>query len=283
LTISQFARIANLHSDYVAKALRDFERCGLIGFFGYTSIPGHGKTPKVYFLKRKGWELLCSECDVIGEFSEVSREVTWTPQMYHRLKIIDILIAVEIALRMRPHLVMVNVFVEYRMVKRGGVMVRQTTDFVSSDAVSENKLVPDAVFVLENVETKKRRLFFLEVDMGTERIVSHYTRDNRATIKHKFSQYDRYLQSKRYAQAYWPYGEFDFFIMLFVTVGDERVENIRRELSNLPSMFAPYFRLSTFENAMGDFFGPIWKSRVISDTNVHGLMQIQAQENASKR
>ncbi len=54
--------------------------------------------------------------------------------MYHRLKIIDMLIALELALRRRPHLSMINVFVEYRMVKRGGVMVRETTDFFDTEA-----------------------------------------------------------------------------------------------------------------------------------------------------
>jgi len=63
LTIGQFATITNLHVDYVAKVLRDYQRWGLVGYFGFTSIPGHGKTPKIYFLKRKGWEVLCIECD----------------------------------------------------------------------------------------------------------------------------------------------------------------------------------------------------------------------------
>jgi hypothetical protein len=282
LTISQFGRIAGFQRYHTAEVLRDLERWGMIGYFGYTGIPGHGRTPKVYFVKRKGFELLRFETTLIDEtahFSEVNKGSTWTVLMAHRLKIIDMLLAVEIALRIRPHVRMVNVFVEYRMVKRGGVMVRETTDFVDDEAVSENKLVPDAAFILENFETNKRRLFFLEVDMGTERIVSPMTWDTRATIKHKFCQYDRYLQSKRYQQTYQAYGQFDFFIMLFLTIGAERVDNIRQELSSLPGVFAPYYRITTFEKAMGDFLGPIWNSRVNSDTNIHGLVQTQAREN----
>ena len=44
LTISQFAAIANLTVHHVAEVLRDLERWRLIGYFGFTSIPGHGKT-----------------------------------------------------------------------------------------------------------------------------------------------------------------------------------------------------------------------------------------------
>jgi hypothetical protein len=242
-------------------------------FFGYTNIPGHGRTPKVYFIRRKGWEVLCNECDQISEFSEVNKEVTWTPQMYHRLKIIDLLIALELSLRTRPHLVMVNVFVEYRMVKRGGVMGRETTDFVDTEQVSENKLVPDAVFILENVVLQKRRLFFIEMDMGSERIVTNSIRDKRETVRHKFSQYDRYLHSKRYSQTYAAYGEFGFFIMLFVTLSAERLENIRREISDIPAELAAYYRFTTFDEAMGDFLGPVWKSRLISDTTEYSLVR----------
>ncbi len=78
LTISQFARITNFHADHAAKVLRDFERWRLVGYLGFTAIPGHGKTPKVYFMEQKSWELLCAECDVVGEFSEVSMEVNTT-------------------------------------------------------------------------------------------------------------------------------------------------------------------------------------------------------------
>jgi hypothetical protein len=276
LTISQFARIANLTTHHVAEVLRDLEKGGLIGFFGYTSIPGQGKTPKVYFLRRKGWELLQSEVDdweISGAFMEVHTETTWTPQMYHRLRIIDCLVALEIALRTRPHLQMVKVFVEYRMVKRGGVMVRETTDFVADEQMSANKLVPDAVYILENSETQKRAIFFVEADMGTEQLTSRIPRDARSTIHYKLTQYDRYLKSGRYRRTYGEYGEFRFFTMLFVTTTEARVENIRQEVYNLPADLGTYYRFTTYEKAVRDFLGQIWKSRAKSDTTVYSLVR----------
>src|SRR3954470_22454562 len=109
LTIEQFARMAGFSRYHSAEVLRDLERWGYVGYFGYIGIPGHGKTPKVYYLKRKGWELLCAESNFdIPEFIEVHKETTWTPQMYHRLRIIDLLLSAEIAIRNRPHLLMVK-------------------------------------------------------------------------------------------------------------------------------------------------------------------------------
>src|SRR5512132_2211763 len=94
------------------------------------------------------------------------------------------------------------------------------------------------------------------MDMGTERVVSQITRDKRISLFHKLSQYDRYLQSLRYRQTYAAFGDFRFFTLLFVTIGEQRIENIRREMERLPREFSDYYRLTTYERAMGDFSVP---------------------------
>ena len=81
--------------------------------------------------------------------------------------------------------------------KRGETVTNETADYVDKEETSENRIVPDAAFILENIETKKRALFFVEMDMATERIVSHVTRDSRVSLHYKISQYDRYLKSLR--------------------------------------------------------------------------------------
>ena len=54
LTIGQFARVADLKKSTASSQLLMLERYGLLGHFGNTGLVGHGKTPKVYFLTRKG-------------------------------------------------------------------------------------------------------------------------------------------------------------------------------------------------------------------------------------
>jgi len=122
-------------------------------------------------------------------------------------------------------------------------------------------------------ETTDRALFFVEMDMATERIVSYITRDSRITLHHKIWQYDRYLRNMRYRETYAAYGEFRYFTLLFVTLSGERVENIRQEMNDLPADLAPYYRFSTYEQAMGDFLGKIWKSRLLSDTQIYPLVR----------
>jgi hypothetical protein len=275
LTIAQFGRVAGFSFDHAAVVLRGLERWGLIGWFGFVGIPGQGKAPKVYFLRRKGFDILCSEshlfADITDAFSDV--QATWTPHMYHRLRIIDLLIAAEIAIRNRPHLRMVKVFVEYRMRKRGTSPARETTDFVDSEETSETKLVPDAVFIMENIETGRRAIFFVEMDMGSERIISRLHRDQKITLHYKLSQYDRYLKSLRYSKTYGEYGEFRSFILLFVTLSLERMGNIPRHVQDLPVELSAYYRFTTFDEAMGDLFGPIWKSRSVADGKLYSLVR----------
>jgi hypothetical protein len=275
LTIAQFARIAGFSVYHSAEVLRGLDRWGLVGWFGFVGMPGQGKAPKVYYLRRKGFDILCSEARVFADqmepFSDV--QATWTPHMYHRLRIIDVLISAEIAIRKRPHLAMVKVFVEYRMRRRGTSPARETTDFVDSEETSENKLVPDAAFIMENIETGKRALFFVEMDMVSERIVSHIPRDQKITLHYKLAQYDRYLKSLRYSETYGEYGQFRSFILLFVTMSSERMGNILRHVHDLPVELSPYYRFTTFEDAMGDLFGQIWKSRSVADGQRYSLVR----------
>jgi hypothetical protein len=278
LTITQFARASGLTSAvHAGEVLRALELHGLLGHFGHVRIPGHGKTPKAYYLKRRGWELLRRESDIpdelIGSFVEAHLEASWSPQMYHRLRLIDLIIALEIGVRSRPHLNLVRTLVEYRRTKKAGRIARETTDFVASDETPENRIIPDAAFVLENVETGKRGLFFLEMDMATERIVTQISHDRRITLRYKLEQYDRYLTGGRFAQTYASLGEFRHFTLLFVTYGEERIDNIRRAMADLPAELHAFYRFNTFETAHADFFAAQWKSRAPGDDSRYGLIR----------
>src|SRR4051794_27407842 len=135
--------------------------------------------------------------------------------MYHRLKTIDLLLSAELSLCRRPHMTLAKTFLSYRMRRKGSISSRETTDYVGVEETSENKLVPDAAFILENVDTSKRGLFFIEMDMATEQIATNLPRLQRGTLKHKLSQYDKYLRSFRYTQTYANFGEFRSFLLLF--------------------------------------------------------------------
>lgn len=115
LTIDQFARAAGLKRSGASDQLRQLERHGVLGHFGNVGIRGYGKTPKVYFLKRKGYELLLRESDIppemIGSFKEANVDTRWSPQMYHRLHTVDLLVATEVSVRHRENLNLTKTFI----------------------------------------------------------------------------------------------------------------------------------------------------------------------------
>jgi hypothetical protein len=83
LTIGQFARAAGLNRSTAADQLLHLERHGLLNHFGNTGLAGHGKTPKVCCLTRKGWALLQRESDIppelLGTYREVKVTAQWSP------------------------------------------------------------------------------------------------------------------------------------------------------------------------------------------------------------
>jgi DNA-binding PadR family transcriptional regulator len=155
LTIAQFGRAAGLKPSFSAELLRSLEAREFLGYFGNVGMQGRGKTPKVYYLTRKGYELLRRESDIpdelLGTFKETFIEAKWSPQTYHRLYLIDLLLALEAAVRAREHLSLTRTWLEYRRIKHLGRTIRETTDFVAAEATPENRIIPDAAFVLENL------------------------------------------------------------------------------------------------------------------------------------
>ena len=44
------------------------------------------------------------------------------------------------------------------------------------------------------------------------------------------------------------------------------------EVKPLPPELHAYYRFTTFEQAMGDFLGPVWKSRLLTDPALYPLV-----------
>src|SRR5215210_8037893 len=144
LTIEQYARAAGVKREAASERLREMERHGFLGHFGNVGVRGYGKTPKAYFLTRKGYQLLTQETDIPAELFEPHKQThvaaRWSPKMYHRLRTIDLMIAAEVAIRERPNLSMVRTFTEYRKVRRGQRVSCETSDFVDASETSEHRI-----------------------------------------------------------------------------------------------------------------------------------------------
>ncbi|MGR3837892.1 MAG: replication-relaxation family protein [Cognatishimia sp.] len=249
----------------------------MLSSFGNVGIRGYGKTPKVYFLTKGGHRLLAETQEDMGIEPGPHRPVNvttrWSPMMYHRLATIDVMMALERDGQALREYHIPKTFVEYRREKIEGRLQRETTDYVANRQIPENRIVPDAGFVLEHTATEKRALFLVEVDCGTESLTATQGAREAQTIAHKINQYDRYLVSKRATERYQAWGDFSGFTLLIITTSEKRLHNMRDATRSTNSGFYRFYRLSVLDTVVEDFFHDGWYSRDTTDHETYKLMR----------
>lgn len=275
LTVSQVATQCGANHKSTSAMLLRLERQKYLGSFGNIGIRGYGKTPKVYFLTKRGYSVVAEELDAQGRSPSPYRQVNlnsrWSPLMYHRLATLDVLSYIERDCRALQGYELLGTLVEYRREKVGKQWRKETTDVVSNDAGAP-KIVPDAGFALQNTATGQRALFLIEVDQGTTRIETNQT-GNVASFTCKLEHYDRYLASGRVRKRYPNLGDFTGFRLLTVTTSNTRIANMRQAAARLALNFHQYYRFSTFDAVREHMFHSDWLNRDYQDQTTYSLIK----------
>lgn len=270
LTVEQLAFIASCS---VSTARATFNDLGAyVDSFGNVGLIGKGKAPKVYHITQKGYEALKRDGEIplklIGKFRRSKGASKWSAKMFHRIQTVDVMLSVEKSIAKYGRLDVVKTFIEYRREQVDGVYTPETTDKLGA-----YNITPDGAFILEN-EDDEKFLFFVEVDRGTERITTKIAGMKSYTLKSKLSKYDEYLNSGLFAKKYKKYGEFNYFTLLFITTSDERVDNIKKSASDLPSELHDYYYFSTFKKInSNNLFSKIWQNRNPDNLSNHELIK----------
>ncbi|WP_411890788.1 replication-relaxation family protein [Yoonia sp. SDW83-1] len=278
LSVKQVATIVGVAEKSASEMLLRLQRHHLLGSFGNAGMYGSGKTPKVYFLTRTGHRLLSEECEADGAaikpFSQVKMNTKWTPLMFHRMATLDVMSYVERDCAALSDYRLVGTLVEYRREKTGGGKQRcETTDYVATPLVSENKIVPDAGFAIEHVASGKRALFLIEVDRGTTPLTSNQPEEDVKPFIAKLAQYDRYLASGRVRDRFAHLGSFAGFHLLVITTGGSRVANMRAAAVLLSPAFHHLYRFSTLDAVSHNVLHDGWLSRDHADNTTYKLIK----------
>ncbi len=266
LSIKQAIKCTDLnrHRDSISRRLLLMQRASLIDSFGNIRY-GFTKAPKIYYIMQKGFDLLLENripSEMLGKF-KLRNKTKWSPVFEHRLNVVDIFLSLEIALKKREELELVKLFMDYNRLENGQC---ETTDFINSERVPENKIVPDGAFIIKSHNTGNTALFFVEMDKGTETILSRLTPNDRTnTLYNRLNKYDKYLQGGNFSDKYSEWGEFAVFRLLFITDKPARVNNIREKTSTLPEDLHQFYFFNNLENVKEDFLNETWKSRDIED------------------
>ena len=277
LTVKQVATICGLRPKSASEMLLRLERQKLLRFFGNTGIRGYGKTPKVYYLTKRGHALLAEEREAAGQglgpYRQINITSRWSPLMYHRLATLDVLSYVERDCGALRDYRLVGTLVEYRREKVGRRWRKETTDYVADSTDPIDKIIPDAGFALEHCASSKRALFLVEVDLGTTRLITTQPADEVATFTAKLAQYDRYLASGQITDRHPRLGQFAGFHVLVITDSERRVANMRSAAQMLSPDFHSFYRFSTLSSVQQNLLHGDWLSRDCNDPSTYSLIK----------
>jgi predicted ArsR family transcriptional regulator len=279
LTVNQVAMICGIKPKSASEMLLRLERQGLLSHFGNVGIRGYGKTPKVYFLTKRGHRVLAEERAALGQeiapYRQVSPGTRWSPHMFHRIATLDVMAALERDCQTLQDYALLGTLVEYRREKVGARWRKETTDYVTDSVDPADKIVQDAGFALAHRGSSKRALFLIEVDCGTTRLTTGQADDDVATILDKLALYDRYLASGRIADRHPSLGRFNGFHLLLITTNDQRVANMRAAAARLDPAFHRFYRFSTLTKVRHEFLHDGWLSRDHADPKTYPLIKGQ--------
>ena len=234
LTVNQLATVVSCNRQVGRRYLKALEEAGLVQLSLRGIGRGRGRPERVASLTDQGVDLLRSE----GVF-------TWEVPHHH--------VTAE-TLRNLEHQILLNWFrvhlvhVEKHMPKSWIRFLASTSPFLRRDSKERSMIfdsapiaggsdemvgfTPDGVWSLTDRECGQTVLFFLEVDMGTESIIS--PQHNMQDIQQKVLNYSSYFDSNRYKRYEQTWGcELKGFRLLFLTHTITRLTalcNLAREM-----------------------------------------------------
>ena len=132
------------------------------------------------------------------------------------------------------------------------------------------KIIPDAVICLENSDKDKKALFFLELDLGTERIASD--NDMNYSLLSKLKRYEDYFRTRGFERYNSWFGKkFRGFRALLVMDSQRRIQRLRAELKKRGIVGFIWFAEKSSLNG-NTVFQNIWYKDNIEDENRYSLL-----------
>jgi hypothetical protein len=269
VTIEHFSRASGVSKEHGGDFLHTHRMRKHLGMCGGVTIEGRGMAPKVYYLRRKGWEYFTEEGIDLGPFIEVNPKRVWTPLMRHRLQIVSDYQNLEMQLRQQAWGHIDQARFEFRRQTYRGRQRKETIDFISTQAGRSTTIVPDASLLVARSDGLGA-LMLLETDMGNEQL--SYSPDYSQSIEGKLSRYLEYAKSGLFQRRYSDWGAFGAFQLMIVTKGAIRAKNIAALNEKFQSIPCPFW-VTDRETFQNDALGDIWY-RIgggVSPQNIFGV------------
>lgn len=200
----------------------------LIAFHEYGNSRGIGNCDRLYFLTKKGFDLVTAQQNGISTQELFSKHpMPLTIKYYeHRKKILDFWVVAIMETKKYQHTHQLISFAP-ELQRVSGQPI--TIQFYASDGTTES-IKPDASFILRNLQESKDYLYFLEADMGTESLSS----EQYPSLQQKVDKYQMAFEQLAFQQAANGFEKFVGARVLIVTTAKKRVINMLRTLAIQP-------------------------------------------------
>lgn len=247
LTTSQINELDFINIKTCQRWLRAKVRQGYLSWFPCPLMGQTGRSERVYYLNPKRASEIRALLQLPQDHTLTTRPPSNSVKIDHHLKISGFIIALTCGLGQKYSFECIP---EYG---KGNLKTLKPKEKYISDRVTllippfkDVTFIPDAVFTITNCLSGQKALFFLEIDNGTESVMS---------LKNKILAYTSYARGRfqRYCEEF-SYS-FKGFRVLIVTAGQTRL----RHLLLLAKEFNSIFWLTTFDKIIpSTILNPIW-------------------------
>ncbi|MFH1851074.1 MAG: replication-relaxation family protein [Candidatus Neomarinimicrobiota bacterium] len=193
-------------------------------------------------------------------------------KLVHTVRLNDIRIAFEKGCQDSGIIRLVEFIPEYQKMSISPAINGSDSDMgYRGDANGKGHIIPDGVMCLENPSRQKQALFFVEVDLGSEKITT--TQKDQYSLSEKMLVYREWLHEKRF-EKYCEYFKYDFkgFRVLVIMNNESRIQKIRKVLTKQGIKEFIYFaeQSAIMPKAIFEY---IWRKTDVADDKKRSILE----------
>lgn len=209
----------------------------------------------VCYLTKAGFEVVEQDLHVHNQelrYKAVSKPISSINHYYHRKRLVDFMISLDLELSKWPRLFLKTIKTEARQ-----AVVNGKRTFETKIEKGETALVPDLSFVLKNNTTGHEAAYFVEIDTGKETIGGQFNTIPDGSLLDKFLKYEEFIGSKDWKTNL--HTSATDFQVLTITEKEGSMKTLA-ERAGARLQYTELFLFSTYDILERDSFldAPVW-------------------------
>ncbi len=205
----------------IYRYLRELTGLGLVGFHACGRSGGIGSLERLYFLTKKGFGRTAENDPSKVDFKNCRNPLS-DFGCRHRILLLDFWVSLLVGSRQSAKYSPKAFLPEWETFGGSRIVLR-----FAAFGREDSTIRPDATFILENALSKREALFFLEIDAGTESLISKAY----PCVTGRLERYKSAFKTLAFRRADPSFHRFAGARLLFVTSSPRRIDRLLRRVS----------------------------------------------------